>query len=200
MIEFVKGRLAEKYPTHVVIESGGLGYQVLITLQTFSKLEDKEECKLYAHLSVSVDVRSGQSLYQLFGFATTNEREIFRLLTAVSGVSATIARTVLSSLSAEELKQAVFNEDTAVFKQVKGVGPKLASKIIGELQGKLDQAESSEKISIPTGNTKSNEALSALIALGFDRNMARKAISKAMQEKGNDLAVEELIKESLRQL
>lgn len=200
MIEFLSGRLVEKAPTHVVIECNGVGYLVEISLQTFEKLGNDEACKLHIHYSVSVDVRSGASNHSLYGFATKEEREYFRLLIGISGISATTARMVLSSMSASDLQQAVTLENVAAFKAIKGIGPKMAQKIITELGDKIDKLEKSEDISSPSYNTIPNEALSALIALGFDRNSSRKVIAKTMEEQGADINVEQLIKQALKQL
>jgi Holliday junction DNA helicase RuvA len=200
MIEFLSGRLVEKSPTHVVVDCNGVGYLVEISLQTFEKLGEGEACKLHIHYSVSVDVRSGASNHSLYGFASTEERQYFRLLIAISGISATTARMVLSSMSANDLTQAVALENVAAFKAIKGIGPKMAQKIIHELKDKIDKIETSGDISSPSYNTIPNEALSALIALGFDRNSSRKVIAKTLEKEGADINVEKLIKLALKQL
>lgn len=199
MIDFIKGRIAEKNISYLVIESGGFGILVFISQATYIKIEPLEECKLHTHFSVSVDVRSGQSNYQLFGFYSLEEREIFRALITVSGVSSSIARTILSSLTLEELIFAIENQDTGIFKKAKGVGPKLAEKIIAAMKGKVFDVNLSETFSSNSGNTIADEALSALLALGYDKISAKKRINSILQKSNGDVAVEDLIKEALRQ-
>jgi Holliday junction DNA helicase RuvA len=199
VIEFLKGRIALKYSSHVVIENGGMGITVWITEATYAKIEPLEECKLHTHFSVSVDVRSGSSEFKLFGFFTEGEREIFRALIEVSGVSATIARTILSSVTVEELTYAITTQDPSVLKKAKGVGPKLAEKIVLGLKGKVFDVNISETFSSVSSNTIADEALSALLALGFDKIAARKSINKILLNANTEMGVEDLIKEALRQ-
>lgn len=199
MIEFLKGRLAEKDPTKVIIDCNGVGYLVNITLNTHAALPNEEFCKLHIHYSVSVDVRSGASTHSLFGFADKTEREYFRQLINISGVSSNTARMILSSLNPAELSQAIAMQNEVAFKSIKGIGPKLAQKIIQELTGKLNKLETSAEIFSSSNNTTQNEALSALIALGFDRQSSRKVLAKISAENAN-LSVEQLIKNALKQL
>ncbi len=134
MIDFIKGQLIEKYPTHAIIEANGLGYFVNISLTTFSTLPETGLVKLLTHYSVNVDVRSGSSNHVLFGFDGEEERRLFKLLIGVSGVSANTARMMLSSLNTSELGNAIVADNVAVIKSVKGIGPKLAQRIVSELK------------------------------------------------------------------
>lgn len=199
MIYFLRGRLVEKNPTYCVIDCNGVGYYVQISLNTYSEIPDKDECKLLIYYSVSVDVRSGQSSHTLFGFSKKVERDIFKHLISVSGVSANTARMILSSLSPSELQAAIFEANVAVIKSVKGIGPKLALRIISELKDKLSKDESLEIISMPSHNTVREEALSALLALGFDKSGSGKVLDKVLKD-NTGVTVEELIKLSLKQL
>jgi len=198
MIAQLNGKLVEKQPSFVIIECGGVGYEVQISLHTFEEIRDEEACKLLIHYAVSVDVRSGASQHQLIGFTTPQERDIFRALINISGVSANIARTILSFLSPSELQSAVQSGDVARIKSVKGIGPKLAQRIIAELQEKnLTDIVNFDNLAAPH-NTAKSEALVALCSLGFDRTKAEKALEKTMADRGKELPVEELIKHSLR--
>jgi Holliday junction DNA helicase RuvA len=198
MIAQLRGKLIEKLPSQVIIECGGVGYEVQISLNTFNKIGNEEECKLLIHYSVSIDVRSGASNHQLFGFVSSTERDFFRLLISISGVSSNIARTILSFLSPEELQKAVLMGDVNRLKSVKGIGPKLAQRIIAEMQEKNGKSEVIFDNLAAPHNTAKSEALIALCSLGFDRLKADQALIKAMQENGEELAVEELIKYALR--
>lgn len=200
MIEFLSGRLIEKTPTHVILDCNGVGYLVHVSLFTFEQLPDNENCKLLIHYSVSVDVRSGASNHVLFGFTHQLERSYFRLLIPISGISATTARMILSAMSPTDIQNAILYENVAAFKAVKGVGPKMAQKIVTELKDKIDKVDETLQISSPQNNTIQSEALSALIALGFDRIKSRKVISKILEVEGAEMSVEELIKMALKQL
>ena len=193
MIAHIKGRLIEKTPTYVVIECGGVGYEVKISLNTFSKLGESEVCSLFTHFVVREDAQL------LYGFKETSERELFRLLISVSGVGSATAMMILSSLSPDETKQAIINNDVATLKSVKGIGAKSAERIIIDLRDKIGRVESSATISLPTNNTVKEEALSALVMLGFSKNPAEKALNKIMTG-GEELTVEELIKRTLKNL
>jgi len=198
MIAQLNGKLVEKQPSHVIIECGGVGYEVLISLHTYDGIKDEESCKLLIHYAVSVDVRSGASHHQLIGFTTPQERDVFRALISISGVSANLARMILSYLSPEELQTAVVSGDVGRFKSVKGIGPKLAQRIVADLQQKKELSVVNFDKFAGSHNTAKSEALVALCSLGFERLKAEKAIEQTMAEKGRDLPVEELIKLSLR--
>jgi Holliday junction DNA helicase RuvA len=200
MIEFLSGRMVEKAPTHVVLDCNGVGYLVNISLFTFEQLPKDENCKLIIHYAVSVDVRSGASNHVLYGFTSAIERTFFRLLITISGISASTARMVLSSLSPSDIQNAILLENVGAFKSIKGIGPKMAQKIVTDLKDKIDKVDETSQISTFLNNTNQSEALSALIALGFDRNKSRKTISKIIETEGAEMSVEQLIKLALKQL
>jgi holliday junction DNA helicase RuvA len=200
MIEFLSGRMVEKAPTHVVLDCNGVGYLVNISLFTFEQLPKDENCKLIIHYAVSVDVRSGASNHVLYGFTSAIERTYFRLLITISGISASTARMVLSSLSPSDIQNAILLENVGAFKSIKGIGPKMAQKIVTDLKDKIDKVDDTSQISTFLNNTNQSEALSALIALGFDRNKSRKTISKIIETEGAEMSVEQLIKLALKQL
>ena len=193
MIAHIKGRLLEKTPTYVVIDCNGVGYELKISLNTFSKLGDSEVCSLFTHFVVREDAQL------LYGFKETSERELFRLLISVSGVGSATAMMILSSLSPNETKQAIMNGDVNILKSVKGIGAKSAERIIIDLRDKIGKVEGSTTISNPLSNTVKEEALSALVMLGFSKNPAEKALNKILSI-GEDLTVEELIKRTLKSL
>ena len=199
MIDFLNGQIAEKNPAYCVIECNGVGYLVQISLNTFSKLPENGLCKILIYYAINVDVRSGKSDHNLFGFMERSERDLFKHLISVSGVSANTARMILSSLSPEEVHGAIVTENISAVKSVKGIGPKLAQKIISELKDKLNKDEHLEIISSVSHNTTREEALSALLALGFDKLKSGKLLDKILLTESN-LSVEELIKQALKQL
>lgn len=199
MIDFIRGRLVEKYPTHAIVEANGIGYLINISLTTYSTLPESDNVKLLTYYSVNVDVRSGSSNHSLFGFISSEERELFKLLISISGVSANTARMILSSLNPSELSNAIGAGNVAVIQGVKGIGPKLAQRIISELKDKVHGLNSGEIISVPSSNTTANEALSALVALGFDRAKANKVVSNIIKSEG-EVAVESVIKLALQQM
>jgi Holliday junction DNA helicase RuvA len=193
MINHINGRLIEKSPTHVVIEAAGVGYYINISLNTFSKLTDSEACKLFTHLAVKEDSHT------LFGFFELAEREVFRKLISVSGVGASTARVMLSSLHPTEIAVAITSSDVATLKGVKGIGAKTAERIILDLRDKIGKDGAFESMEIPVQNNAQTEALSALLALGFPKNSAEKVLRKILN-KQVDLNVEGLVKEALKQL
>jgi Holliday junction DNA helicase RuvA len=193
MIAHIKGRLIEKTPTYVVIDCNGVGYELKISLNTFSKLGDSELCSLHTHFVVREDAQL------LYGFKETSERELFRLLISVSGVGSATAMMILSSLSSNEIKQAILNSDVNVLKSVKGIGAKSAERIIIDLRDKIGKVEGTTIISNPLSNTVKDEALSALVMLGFAKNSAEKALNKIISLE-EELTVEGLIKRTLKNL
>ncbi|MBL4652955.1 MAG: Holliday junction branch migration protein RuvA [Flavobacteriales bacterium] len=199
MIEFIKGRLIEKYPTHAIVEANGLGYFVNISLTTYSNLPETDEIKLLIYYSVNVDVRSGSSNHVLFGFSGGEERSLFKLLISISGVSANTARMMLSSLNPSELGNAIGSGNVAVIQSVKGIGPKLAQRIVTELKDKIIGLEFSSTNSFVQSNTISEEALSALLALGFDKSKANKVVNNIVNQE-EEISVEALIKLALQQM
>lgn len=194
MIEYLNGKLIEKNPAYAVIECNGIGYMVNISLNTFSKIGNSEACKLHTQFIVREDAQL------LYGFAENEERELFRLLISVSGVGANTAMLILSSLSPKDVQSAILNEDVNSLKSVKGIGAKSAQRIIVDLKDKIGKGiEVSGNSFSSLGNTKRQEALSALSALGFNRNVAGKALD-SIEKQGADLSVEELVKGALKQL
>lgn len=194
MYEYVKGAITVKHPTYVVVETGGVGYRLNISLHTYAAIEKEEKAQLLTYLHVKEDIMA------LYGFADRAERDIFELLIKVNGIGTNTARLILSSMRPEEVQDAVVHEDVGSFKAVKGIGPKTAKRIIIDLKDKIDRAEGSEVLTNESsGNTASQEAFSALIALGFQQGQVRKAMQKIRQEQKAQ-TVEEYIKEGLKML
>lgn len=192
MYSYIEGKLVEKNLTNVVIESNGIGYLINISLNTYSLLGDEEKCKLYTHFIVREDAQL------LYGFAEEEERKLFRHLISVSGVGANTARLILSSLSPNELYEAIIGNNVPVLQSIKGIGSKTAQRIIVDLRDKLEKEEiPTEKLGIQH-NTKKDEALSGLIILGFNKNSAEKALNRILQTENKDLSVEQLIKSALK--
>jgi Holliday junction DNA helicase RuvA len=192
MYSYIEGKLVEKNLTNVVIESNGIGYLINISLNTYSLLGDEEKCKLYTHFIVREDAQL------LYGFAEEEERKLFRHLISVSGVGANTARLILSSLSPNELYEAIISNNVPVLQSIKGIGSKTAQRIIVDLRDKLEkEGIPTEKLGIQH-NTKKDEALSGLIILGFNKNTAEKALTKILQTENKDLSVEQLIKSALK--
>lgn len=193
MIAQIKGRLIEKTPTYVIIDCGGVGYQLNISLNTFSKIGDGELCLLFTHFVVREDAQL------LYGFKEKSERELFRLLISVSGVGSSTAMMILSSLSPDETKNAIMMSDVNTLKSVKGIGAKSAERIIVDLKDKIGKVESSDNLSMFSNNTIKEEALSALVMLGFSKAPADKALTKIISQ-NPEVTVEELIKKTLKNL
>lgn len=194
MITHIKGKLIEKNPTYVVVESAaGLGYLLHISLNTYSKISDNEAVFLYTHLSIKEDSHT------LFGFIDKIEREIFRLLISVSGVGPSIARTMLSSMTTDEIQHAIASENVGVIQSVKGIGVKTAQRVLIDLKDKILKTYAIDEVSVSKSNTNKNEALSALEVLGFVKKQAEKAIDKILLE-DSTLSVEALIKKALKNL
>lgn len=193
MITHLHGKLSELNPAYAVVDCNGMGYMVNISLHTYSKLGDSEACKLFTHLVVKEDAHT------LYGFHDNLERKVFRLLISVSGVGASTARVILSSLLSEEIRDAIVNEDVAIIKSVKGIGAKTAQRIILDLKDKMLKAFDHEEINLISGNRNRQEALSALEVLGFPMKAVNKLIDKLLTE-NPDYEVEELVKQALKQL
>ncbi len=199
MYSYIEGKLEEKNPAYVVIDNNGIGYLINITLNTFSKLKDKEHFRLHTHHAIKNEATTPVG-FVLYGFADVQERVLFRHLISVSGVGSATALLMLSSLSPEKIYTAIIQGNTPVLQSVKGIGAKSAQRIIIDLKDKLEKANiSSEILSVPH-NTGKEEALSGLIVLGFNRLAAEKAMNKVITKYGHDLAVEQLIKEALKLL
>lgn len=200
MIAYVAGEFTEKSPTHLVVESGGVGYLIHISLNTYTDLGNLFEGKVLVHYAVSVDIRSGESRHQLFGFSKEMERDMFRLLIAISGISSSIAMMILSSFKPDELQSIVIAGDVKTLTTVKGIGPKVAQKIIAEMKGKIAMDFEGSHESAGSGNSLRQEALSALTALGFDRGSSVKVINNLLKQEPAPESVETLIKQALKQL
>ena len=193
MITHLKGKLVEKNPTHIVIECAGIGYFVNISLHTFSKIGDSESIQLYTHLQVKEDSHT------LFGFSEKSEREIFRLLLSVSGIGSSTARTMLSSLSPGQIRDAIATGDVPTIQGIKGIGAKTAQRVILDLKDKVLKVYDIDELSTPSNNTNKDEALSALEVLGFVRKQAEKVVDKVVgQDPG--LSAEDIIKFALKNL
>ncbi len=193
MITYVKGKLAEKNPTNVIIECNGIGYFVLISLQTYTRIPDKENILLHTHLSIREDA------HVLFGFYDKIEREIFKLLISVSGVGPSTAITMLSSMTPEQIQQAIANNDVVAIKSVKGIGDKTAQRVIVDLKDKILKTFNISEDLLTTNNTIKNEALTALEVLGFSRKSSEKVVQSLLNE-STDITIEELIKKALKNL
>jgi holliday junction DNA helicase RuvA len=193
MIEYIKGSITQINPAFVVVETGGIGYFLNISVNTFSKLEKSKECRILVHELIREDT------HQLFGFADNEEREIFRHLISVSGVGAGTARMVLSSLTPGEIEHAISTADVNVLKGVKGIGLKTAQRIIVDLKDKLGKTIANSEIFSLSDNTKREEALSALVMLGFAKSAVTKVLEKIVREEKN-LTVEDLIRKALKNL
>ncbi len=175
MIAQIKGKLIEKYPTHVIIDCNGLGYMVNISLHTYGQLGDDEAIKLFTHLQIKEDSHT------LFGFFQPIERTVFRLLISISGIGASIARTMLSSMSPIEIQHAILTENLAAIKAVKGIGLKTAQRVLIELKDKVQKIEGTDEIPILQSNRTKEEALSALEVLGYPRRQSEKVIDNILQ-------------------
>ena len=193
MYDYLKGKLVEKTPTYIVVDVGGIGYMINISLTTYSKIKDQEDIKIFTYFAVREDAQI------LYGFADINERMIFEKLITVSGVGTNTARLILSSLTTEEAYDAIVQSKTNVLQGVKGIGGKTAQRIIIDLKDKLIKSGIElEKID-ETHNTIREEALSGLLVLGFAKNSAEKALDKVLKS-GDVSDVEGLIKESLKNM
>ena len=193
MITHIQGRLTEKNPTHVVIDCNGVGYLINISLHTFSQIPEEEKLKLYTHLQVREDAHT------LYGFASLVEREIFRLLISVSGIGTNTARTMLSSLTPTQVKEAIASEDVSTIQSVKGIGLKTAQRVIIELKDKVLKVYDIDESVMSPNNTNRDEALSALEVLGFAKKQSERVVDKILKTQP-DAAVETIIKEALKNL
>ncbi|GEQ85274.1 Holliday junction ATP-dependent DNA helicase RuvA [Patiriisocius marinistellae] len=193
MITHLQGKLSEKTPTHVVIDCNGVGYFVNISMHTFSQLPEGENIKLFTHLQVREDA------HILYGFSSMNEREVFRLLISVSGVGTSTARIMLSSLSPQQVTEAIASSDVATIQSVKGIGAKTAQRVLLDLKDKILKVYGLDDVSVVSSNTNKNEALSALETLGFARKQAEKVCDSVVKE-SPQASVEEIIKQALKKL
>jgi Holliday junction DNA helicase RuvA len=193
MIDYIKGTITQLTPAFLTIESSGVGYFINISLTSYTKLEGKKDYKLLVHEVIREDS------HQLYGFADKEERNIFRLLISVTGVGANMARMMLSSLSPAEIERAIIESEVNSLKGIKGIGLKTAQRIIVDLKDKLGKQTITGEIFTFSDNTRREEALSALVMLGFAKSAVVKVLDKILQE-NKDLTVEELIKRALKNL
>jgi len=193
MITQLKGRMIEKSPTEIVIDCNGVGYLVNISLNTFSKLSDSESISLYTHLQVKEDSHT------LFGFYEKTERNLFRQLISVSGIGASTARTMLSSLTPSEIQSAIVSGNVSVIQSVKGIGLKTAQRVIIDLKDKVSLISENNQFIGNISNTNQDEALSALEVLGYNRKQTSKLIEMLVNN-SPEMSVEELIKGALNKL
>lgn len=191
MITHLNGRMIEKTPTSVIVECGGIGYEVRISLNTFSALGNEESLKIYTQFVVREDAQI------LYGFADQEEREMFNFLVSVSGIGPSTAIIMLSGLTPGEIAHAITSEDVATIKGVKGIGAKTAQRVIVDLKDKMLKFEVSDENISSSNNTLRFDALTALVSLGFDKKQAEKALTKVMKDQDT---VELLIKDALKVL
>jgi len=194
MYAYIDGKLVFKSPAYVVIDAGGVGYHINISLNTFSKLGDAERCKLYVWQHVKEDAHT------LYGFADEGEKRLFLHLISVSGIGPNTGRMMLSSITPEEVQTAIVQGNVTQIQRIKGIGPKSAQRVILELQDKLRKEGPDTLISMPANNTVKDEALSALVMLGFVRNAAEKVLDSEISKNTGTLTVEQLIKSALKSL
>jgi len=194
MYAYIDGKLTFKCPTYVVVEAGGVGYHINISLNTYSAIGNTERCKIYTWLHVKEDAHT------LYGFADEGERRLFLHLISVSGIGPTTCRMMLSSITPVEIQNAIINADVVLIQRIKGIGAKSAQRIVLELQDKLKKEGPDSLISMPSHTTTRDEALSALIMLGFGKQVAEKAVDNAVKNADQDLTVEQMIKIALKNL
>ena len=191
MIAHLNGRLVEKTPTNIIVECGGVGYFVKISLHTYSKIGSEEKIKIFTQLQVREDAHT------LYGFHGLKEREMFNHLISVSGIGANTAIIMLSALTPNEIAAGIVGEDVDLIKSIKGIGAKTAQRVIIDLKDKVAKSDFGTENIVLVNNTNQNDALTALLSLGFDKKRTEKAIKKIMTE---DQSVEEIIKQALKVL
>ncbi|HMQ06190.1 MAG TPA: Holliday junction branch migration protein RuvA [Saprospiraceae bacterium] len=195
MIGYIKGRITLRSPNFVYLETGGIGYQIFINLQTYSKLENLEEVKLFTYMHVREDSHT------LFGFLEEEEKSLFTALISVSGIGTNTARLIMSSMTHEEVRLSILQDQVLSFSAIKGIGPKTAKRIILDLKDKMAKGISDSHVSVQgVDHSWQEEAVSALVALGFPRQVVLKAISQIVQSGHNISSLEDLIKKVLKQL
>lgn len=194
MYAFISGKMVALTPAMAILDNQGIGYEINISIHTYSAIQGMDTCKLYTYLVVREDAQL------LYGFATIAEKELFVLLISVSGIGPNTARMVLSSYPPEDIVQAIVQEDEATIKSIKGIGPKSAKRLILELKDKVTKSDSTLLDAPVANNTIKAEALSALVMLGFNKNIAEKAIAKSLTNKPEIASVEDLVKQALKNL
>ena len=193
MIAHIHGKLVEKTPTHIIIDCGGVGYHINISLHTYSLLPNTDFIKVHTYLQIKEDAHT------LFGFVEKSEREIFKLLLSVSGIGSSIARTMLSSLDPKQITNAIASSDVVTIQSIKGIGSKTAQRVILDLKEKVLKLYDLDEVSMSQSNTNRDEALSALEVLGFVRKSSEKIVEKIVKE-DPDASVESIIKKALKNL
>lgn len=193
MIAHLQGKLVEKNPTEVIIDCNGVGYHVNISLHTYSLLPNSEAIKLYTYLQIKEDAHT------LFGFVEKSEREIFKMLLSVSGIGASIARTMLSSLEPKQIIQAIASGDLVTIQKIKGIGSKTAQRVLLDLKDKVLKLYDLDEVSMMQNNTNKDEALSALEVLGFVKKSSERVVEKIVKE-NPEATVENIIKLALKNL
>jgi len=193
MFEYITGKVVQLTPTYAVIDNKGIGYFVNISLNTCASLVKNQDSQLFIHEVIREDA------HDLFGFFEEKERAVFRALISVSGVGSNTARVMLSTLSSKEIESAIFVGDVNLLKSIKGIGAKTAQRIIIDLKDKVAKLDDSDKLFSITGNTSKEEALSALVMLGFPKNSVTKTLENLYAELDNP-SVEQLVKEALKRL
>ncbi|WP_276090909.1 Holliday junction branch migration protein RuvA [Pedobacter sp. JY14-1] len=194
MFEYIDGRLTFKCPTYVIVEAGGIGYHINISLNTYSNLGDDERCKVYTWLHVKEDAHT------LYGFADEGERRLFLHLISVSGIGPGTGRMMLSSITPVEIQSAIVTGDLPLIQRIKGIGAKTAQRLVLELQDKLKKEGQGSLIAAPLRTTAREEALSALIMLGFAKPASEKVLDNVIKTGGLELPVEQMIKLALKNL
>ena len=195
MIAFLKGKLVHRDPTYVIVDVQGVGYQLQISLQTFSEIKEQENVMLHTHLNIREDA------HVLFGFSSPAEKKLFQQLISVNGVGPSTAIVMLSYMNSSELKSAIVREDAAALQAIKGIGGKTAQRVIIELRDKLKKEtweETQPAISLGSHNTMRNEALSALLTLGLPKAAAEKSVDTVLRKSGNTITLEDLVKQALK--
>jgi len=193
MYEYLNGKLASKAPTHVVLDVGGVGYHIHISLHTYAQIKDNEQCKLFISFQVREDAHT------FFGFADEGERRLFEHLISVSGIGPNTGRMILTSITPEEIQSAIIQGNVPLIQRIKGIGPKTAQRMVLELQDKLKKQGPDALTVVHRHQSVPEEALSALVMLGFTRAQTEKVLSGVLQ-RNPDLTVEALIKEALKKL
>ncbi len=194
MYEYLSGKLVYKCPTYVVLDVQGIGYHIHISLHTFGQVKDKEQCKLFISFQVKEDAHT------LYGFAEEGERRLFHHLLSVAGIGAATGRMILSSSTPTEIQSAIVQGDVKQIQRIKGIGPKSAQRLILELQDKLKKDGPDTLISVPQHQSAQEEALSALVMLGFGKAQAEKVLTDVLKNQQESLSVESMIKEALRRM
>ena len=193
MYEYIEGKIDELNPAYVILDSNGIGYFISISLTTYSQIQSQKNIRLMTHLVVREDA------HLLYGFYSKIERDVFRQLISVSGVGANTARMMLSSLTPSEIQQAIVSANVSQLKNIKGIGTKTAERIIVDLKNKLGTEANGEEIFFTKDNRTRDEALSALVMLGFSKTAVEKVVNKLLTE-NKDIVVEDLVKKALKVL